>query len=630
MFFRGYVATKDKKCLQKFKNDEPLLTLSQARILPEFAGILKENAILIDIDNEEQSELLLKIITEKDVNCRVYKTTRGRHFLFQNTDVQQCSNSSHLACGLMADIKSGFKNSYSILKFDGKERPIERDVNPEKPCLIPKWLYPVKTNMDFLGMQAGDGRNTALFSYILTLQSFDFATEQARETIRIINDYVLEEPLSEEELETILRDDAFQKPLFFKGATFLFDRFAIYLKNRCHIKRINNQLHMYRDGIYISGYRDIEAEMLKYLPFLNRTKRKEVLEYLELLCLENEAVTSAGKIAFRNGILDIETGALDAFKPEYIITNRIDWDYNPNAYDQLTDETLNRIACQDPSIRALLEEATGYCFFRRNELGKAFILTGEGSNGKSTFLEMLKHLLGENNYSTLDLKKLDDRFSTVMLFGVLANIGDDISEEFIVDPSVFKKMVTGEDIDAEYKGRDKFSFKPYAKLFFSANALPRIGKGKSWASIKRRLTIIPFKAKFSPSDPDFVPFIADKLKTQSAMEYMVVLGVRGLKRVLENKDFSRSDKVEQELEDYEVLNNPVLQFMRGCDEEDYIIENQPTNEVYQKYQEFCIADNLKPLSRIEFSRQIIKEMNLEIKFVKINKKTTRIFVALER
>lgn len=78
--------------------------------------------------------------------------------------------------------------------------------------------------------------------------------------------------------------------------------------------------------------------------------------------------------------------------------------------------------------------------FRRNELGKAFILTGSGSNGKSTFLNMLKHMLGRRNVSVLELKKLNDRFSTVMLFGKLANIGDDISDEFITDAAIFKKL----------------------------------------------------------------------------------------------------------------------------------------------------------------------------------------------
>jgi putative DNA primase/helicase len=135
-----------------------------------------------------------------------------------------------------------------------------------------------------------------------------------------------------------------------------------------------------------------------------------------------------------------------------VVTNRIPWDYNPEAYDDLTDTTLTKIACGDPAIRALLEESAGYCLFKRNELGKAFILTGTGSNGKSTFLNMLKNMLGHGNVSSLDLKKLSDRFSTVMLFGKLANIGDDISDEFLVDTSMFKKIVTGESIDAEQKG----------------------------------------------------------------------------------------------------------------------------------------------------------------------------------
>lgn len=627
MFFRGYVPTKNKKCLQKFKDGQTLLTLEQAQKLPEFAGILDQNIILIDVDDEAQSDILKQIIIDRNINCRIYKTTRGRHFLFKNETISKCFTETRLACGLTADIKSGMQNTYSILKFEGVERTMEQDVDEGRPYLIPKWLYPVKSSVDFAGLKDGDGRNTILFSYILTLQSNDFSTDEARDCIRIINSYLLEEPLGDDELETVLRDDAFQQPFFFKGQTFLFDRFAIFLKNRCNIRRINNQLHLYQEGIYISGYRTIEAEMLKYLPQLNRTKRKEVLDYLELICKE-AVMTDARKIAFRNGILDIEDETFLPFSPEHVITNKINWDYNPNAYDQLTDETLDRLACFDQDIRALLEEATGYCFFRRNELGKAFILTGEGSNGKSTFLNTLIHLLGEENTSNLDLKKLDDRFSTVMLFGALANIGDDISEEFLVDPSVFKKLVTGENIDAEYKGRDKFNFKPYAKLFFSANALPRIGKGKSWASIKRRLLIIPFNAKFSPDDPDFVPFIGDKLKTQAAMEYLIALGIKGLKRVLTAKDFTKSEKVEQQIADYELLNNVILQFINECEEEGYIIDNQPTGEVYQKYAEFCIAANLRAVSRIEFSRQLTKEYGLEIRFTKVNKKTARVFMKI--
>lgn len=58
-------------------------------------------------------------------------------------------------------------------------------------------------------MDAGDGRNQALFNYILTLQSADFEKEEARDCLRMINKYVLKEPLAEDELDVIMRDEAF-------------------------------------------------------------------------------------------------------------------------------------------------------------------------------------------------------------------------------------------------------------------------------------------------------------------------------------------------------------------------------------------------------------------------------------
>lgn len=135
------------------------------------------------------------------------------------------------------------------------------------------------------------------------------------------------------------------------------------------------------------------------------------------------------------------TGELKPFSTDIVITNKIPWDYKPDAYSELADSTLNKLACGDAAIRALLEECIGYCFYRRNELGKAFILTGDKSNGKSTFLDCVKAILGDRNISALDLKELGDRFNTSMMFGKLANIGDDIGDDFLQGSqvSVFKK-----------------------------------------------------------------------------------------------------------------------------------------------------------------------------------------------
>lgn len=628
MFFRGFVETKNKKCIEKFKGRTDFKTFEQVQSLPEYAGILAAETILIDVDDFEASEILFKVVKEYALTCRVYRTNRGKHFLFKNSGVPTNKTGCKLAIGLTADIKIGTRNSYEVLKYDNQNREILYDTaENEEAQQLPRWLFPVKSKMEFLNMETGDGRNQGLFNYILTLQSNDFSVEEARETIRIINKFVLKVPLSDDEIETVLRDDAFKKPVFFMGSTFLFDKFATFLKNNNHIIKINNQLHIYKNGIYISGLAEIEAEMIQHIPGLNRAKRTEVLAYLDILIRENSKAEDANLIAFENGLYNIVDDSFVEFTPEHIITNKIRWKYNPEAYSELADKTLNKIACNDPQIRALLEEAIGYCFYRRNELGKAFILTGDKSNGKSTFLSMVQCLLGDENISSLDLKELGDRFKTAEMFGKLANIGDDIGDEFIANPAIFKKLVTGERVSAERKGQNPFEFNNYSKLLFSANNIPRI-KDKTGA-VQRRLTIIPFDARFSADDPDFNPYIKHLLKTDEVMEYLINLGIAGLKRVLLNRKFTGSTKVQKAMDEYEENNNPIIGFFRECEDEEFQIENEPTNVVYKRYQEYCLANSLQPMSNIEFSKQVNRILNMRVENKWLNGKKHRIFIKNE-
>ena len=631
MFFKGFVSTKNKKCTEKFKNRTDFKTLEQVQSLDEYAGILANDAVLIDIDDGDQAELLMDIVEHLQLNCRVYQTTRGKHFLFKNAtgQIQKCFTHANLACGLTADIKVGLKNSYEVLKFDGKERFIEWDIEDGMEYQeLPKWLVPVRGSTEFLSMDAGDGRNQSLFNYILTLQAADFSVNEARETIKIINRFVLKDPLDESELDVILRDESFQKPVFFSGTSFLFDKFAVFLKNNHHIIRINGQLHLYQNGIYISGLSNIEAVMIQHLPQLNKSKRQEVLAYLDILIMDETQPAPPNFIAFRNGIYNIEDDGFIPFSPEYVITNMIPWDWNPNAYFELTDQILNNISTHDEAVRKLLEEMIGSTFYRSNALagGKAFILTGTGANGKSTFLDMVKQLLGKRNISVLDLKKLNDRFSTVMMFGKAANIGDDISDEFVVDTAEFKKIVTGQSIDAEQKGQPKFNFDPFCKLLFSANSIPRIGKGRDSSAILRRLVIVPFNAKFTPDSPDYKPFIGDELQCQESMEYMVQLGLQGLKRVLETRQYTTNEAMQEELQEYEESNNPIIGFFREAENDEVKIEDEVTNVVYRKYNEWCLSNSLQPLSNGEFSKQVKKHFGFKIVDRRVNGKKCRIFV----
>ena len=632
-FYRGFVRTKNKACLDKFKNvpDSELRTYEEVKDLPEFAGILRPDTVLIDVDDRPQANMMLQLVHDYQLDCRVYQTRSGAHFLFKNNgEFTSCKTKCKIACGFInVDIKAGTPNAYEVLKIDGKERCTRYDIEPKEDYVnpTPKWLLPIKTNVMFKDMRAGDGRNQELFNYILTLQANGFSVDEARETIRIINRYVFQEKLDSSELETILRDEAFQKAVFFNKTKFLFDKFAVFLKSQHHIKRINGQLHLYRDGVYKAGYPEIEAAMIDHIPSLNKARRSEVLAYLEILIRQETPQAPTNLVAFKNGILDVETGELKSFSPDIVMTNIIHWNYNPAAYCKPTDMVLNNISCGDKNIRSLLEESVGYTFFRRNELGKCFFLTGSGKNGKSTFLNMIKRMLGKENRSSLDMKMLSDRFSTILIFNKLANIGDDISDEFIADSSIFKKVVTGESIGAEQKGQPKFEFEPYVKLFFSANSIPRIGKGRDSAALLRRLVIIPFNATFDKTSGNLNAYIWDDLKTAESMEYLIKLGVDGLRRILKNQAFTESDKVNTEIEEFEVTNNPIVQFFR--DTEIGKLENQRTRDAYQVYTKYCYDNNIQAVSAGEFSKQAKKFYGLTIVDRRVNGEKCRLFIRSE-
>lgn len=625
-FFRGFIKLKGKQPLQKFK-DKDVLTFDEVKDAPSYGGVLDGQTVLIDIDDTESANKLLDIVEAENICCQVRQTSRGFHFFFKNDGTwDKCGTGVQLAIGIKADIKVGI-NSYAVVKKDGKERPIVYDIFEDEEYQAPPfWLKRVHTNIELDGIKEGEGRNEKLFRYIMPLQSAGLTKEEIRETLRIVNQYMLDKPLSKSEFETVTRDEAFETkltPNFFEGKTFLFDQFAQYLIRERHVKRINGALHIYKDGVYVDGYREIEGAMIEVMPTLSRAKRTEVLEYLEVIVREDTPQADACFIAFKNGILNIFTGELTGFSPNVVITNRIPWDYNAGAKCELVDKTIAKLACGDKQIISLLEEMAGYCFFRRNELRKAFILTGDKGNGKSTYIAMLMTMLGEENTSALDLKELGDRFKTAEIFRKLANLGDDIGDEFIGDTAVFKKLVSGDRVTAEKKGQDPFAFSNYAKMIFSANTLPRV-KDRTGAVIDR-LLVIPFNAKFSKSDPDYRPFIKYELCQKNAIERLIALGVIGLRRVLENNSFTDSEQVRKELAEYNELNNPIVGFFKGIGSVDDLCR-ESVAYWYGKYHEYCLSNQLQSLSKHEFSRQLLREFpTVEVTVKKIDGKSVRCY-----
>ena len=623
--YKGYVPTKGKQATMSFKGKTSgeLLKLEEVKRFDEYAGVLADDTILIDVDTEEETQILLNIVVSFNLRCRVIKSRSGGHFLFKTDCPRPNRTKVSLAIGLTADIKGCGRASYEMLKIDGREHPVLYDNPPYQT--VPRYLTPIKTNMKVLNMMEGEGRNNALYSYILPLQQNEFTVDECRECIGIINDFVLKDPLSEDELKVVLRDGAFEKPQFFTSkGQFMFDKFAKYFVRAENVIKLNGKLYIYRDGIYECGDDYIESVMIEHIPNLSQSKRKEVIAYLNLLVKQESTIADANLIAFKNGVLDVVNDTFTDFSPEFIITNKIPHNYIPDAQSDLLDRVMMKLACGDENVYKLLYQAIGYTFYRRNELRKSFFLLGEKRNGKSTFLDMVGTLLGEDNTSNLDLCEIGDRFRTAELNGKLANIGDDINDEWVSNTAIFKKVVSGDIITVERKGKDPFKLRSFAKFFFSANSLPRLGRGKDSSAVLDRLVIIPFDAKFSKSDADYDPFIKYKLREESVIEALIANSIPALREVLAEQEFAVCDRIAKSLEEFEKSNNPILEFFDELDEAEYL--NEPIKAVYQKYNTFCLSNNLQAISSLEFRKQIGKHFGLTIKTIELNGKRVRVYM----
>lgn len=626
--FKGYVIGKGKQAIMKVKNVQ-LLSWDAVQRYRSFGTILNQYFVDISFDTNERSQKFWDMAEKNNWKCLIFENLENGHihsiWRIPNNWKFKDGRDKKLAVGLIADIHSG--STYIPLRVDGVDR-FPPSFEPDDIDEVPVELFPVNTTIDLEGLQEGDGRNEELFRYILILQSqLGLDEELIRKVLYNTNYFIFQEPLSDDELEVILRDEAFQKPVFFCDKTFLFDRFATWLKNTYHVVKINNQLHIYQNGIYVEG-ENLGTVIRENIPNIKKNQKAEVFDCLRDIT-ECKTQADARYIAFRNGVLDIVTGQMQSFSPDLVITNQIPWDYNPEAYSELADDTLNKLACGDQPIRALLEECIGYCFYRANDYKKSFMLTGKGNNGKSTFLDCVKAILGDGNISALDLKELGDRFSTSMMFGKLANIGDDIGDDFLQGSQVatFKKVVSGNRIKAERKGQDPFEFNPYVKLLFSANDIPRM-KDKTGA-VLNRLVIIPFNARFTkylPSgeiDPDYNPKIRYELVEQSSVEYLIRVGVEGLKRIIENQGFSKSDATEQMAEEYDLMNNPIKGFF--AEQEEGYIFRETVQDIFTRYQLYCNDCGIKPETKISFGKTVAEMFQVESKNTRVNGKQVRFY-----
>lgn len=261
-------------------------------------------------------------------------------------------------------------------------------------------------------------------------------------------------------------------------------------------------------GNYEYGQNAIYRAILNNRKDARGSYRKEVMDYLHLMA-PNRRQADPRFIRFKNGVLDIDTGQLVDNPCDYLLLNEIPHNWNPKAKSELVDSTFCSIAQNNDAIVANLWEMFGLALYRGHDVSRMILLQGSGANGKSTLLDMLRHMLGEDNCFSLSACDLGEKFQLVPTMGKLALIGDDISNDYVNGKAcaVMKKFVTGDTVNDQYKGGATFQFKPYATLIYSCNEIPKFADGTY--GFERRIHPIPLLARFTPSNAGFDPNLSE-------------------------------------------------------------------------------------------------------------------------
>ncbi|MDD3537374.1 MAG: phage/plasmid primase, P4 family [Saccharofermentanales bacterium] len=299
-----------------------------------------------------------------------------------------------------------------------------------------------------------------------------------------------------------------------------------------------------------------------------------------------------------NGLYNVLDGSFKPHTSEYYSTVQLKAAYRENAGCPRFMKFI-RSVLEEPEIY-LLQEIFGYFLIPINKAQKSFMLVGAPNAGKSTLLSIVQEiLLGSENVSNVPWQSLSDRFKTAELFGRLANIFADLPSKSVDDNGIFKAL-TGEDyITAERKNKNPFSFKPYARLLFSCNEIPR-NYGDRSEGFYRRLIIIRFANAVPPEKRD--PNLLDKLTVERDGIFMWAL--TGLKRLMANSYlFSETDATRAELQRYKVESNSALSFIEECCVLDAKAECV-REELFQQYREYCHKNGLKPLSQANFNKDV--------------------------
>ena len=273
-------------------------------------------------------------------------------------------------------------------------------------------------------------------------------------------------------------------------------------------------------------------------------------------------------------------------RPEHFITKQTTVDPSSDGAD-IWAAALDTFFLKDTDLIDYVQRMVGLSAIGKVYVEALIIAYGEGRNGKSTFWNVIARVLGtySGNISA-DMLTVGCRRNVkpelAEAKGKRMLIAAELEEGMRLNTANVKQLCSTDEIYAEKKYKDPFSYTPTHTLVLYTNHLPKVGaidKG-TW----RRLIVIPFDAKIEGSAD--IKNYADYLfeKAGGAILTWVIEGAK--KVIADNYKIDPPKKVRDAIEHYKESNDWLSYFLSERCELDpaYVAKS---SEVYNEYRIFC-------------------------------------------
>ncbi len=325
-------------------------------------------------------------------------------------------------------------------------------------------------------------------------------------------------------------------------------------------------------------------------------------------------------LCFTNGFVSVSKAGeitVEPFNPEHRVTAAQPYAHNRGQVPKLFLKLLDDLFAQDPDkagVIATVQEFLGAALIgKATRFQKAMVFVGEGSNGKSTLLDILQACFETKSVTSVAPQQMSNEYRRAKLSMARLNVVSEMPEADILASETVKAMITGDLMDGRAIREAAFDFRPIAAQLWSANTLPAVRDVSH--GFWRRFLVVYFRRIFTEQEQDRE--LPAKI-IGSELSQIVAWGLDGAARLCGRGCYAAPASMTEALKAWQDGADQVRLFVdETCEVTSEVTTDSPSATfVYAVYRGWTERTGHKPMTLTKFG---VRLKAIQVPFTRVDK-----------